>query len=155
MTIPVGPLPPRKVATPNRANYCSIAILHLFPKKLETWKAPPKNSSGTTLGKGNGIKLGAIRNTLEERIENLGNIIGNMIGTQAVKKLHPHTSPPASSPKGKKMNPLGRIFSQLIGCMHILFLDMAATIFVPQLIPLLQSTLYPFWGYLFCSILIS
>jgi len=77
-----------------------------------------------------------------------------------IKKFHPHASPPAHSPKGEKMNPLGCMFSRLIGCMHILFPHIVATIFVPQLIPLLQSTLlqstlYLFWGYLFCSILIS
>jgi len=74
--IPVGPLPPRKVASPNRADYCSIAILHLFQKKLETWKAPPKNSRGTTLGKGNGIKWGANGNTLEEALRTSGTSLG-------------------------------------------------------------------------------
>jgi hypothetical protein len=38
---------------------------------------------------------------------------------------------------GKKLNPLGCMFSRLIGCKHILFLNMDATIFfLPQLIKL-------------------
>jgi hypothetical protein len=44
--------------------------------------------------------------------------------------------------QGKKMNPLGCMFSHLISCLHILFLDMVATNLLPQLIPLLQSTPY-------------
>jgi len=40
------PLPPRKVASPNRANYCSIAILHLFQKNLKLGRLPPKIAVG-------------------------------------------------------------------------------------------------------------
>jgi hypothetical protein len=46
MAIPVGPLPPRKVASPNRADYCSIAILHLFQKNLKLGRLPPKIAVG-------------------------------------------------------------------------------------------------------------
>jgi len=44
--IPVGPLPPRKVASPNRADYCSIAILHLFQKNLKLGRLPQKIAVG-------------------------------------------------------------------------------------------------------------
>jgi hypothetical protein len=46
MAIPVGPLAPRKVAGPNRANYCSIAILHSFQKTLKLGSLPPKIAVG-------------------------------------------------------------------------------------------------------------
>jgi hypothetical protein len=41
-----------------------------------------------------------------------------------ILKIHPHTPPPF--PKGKKMNSIGCMFSPLLGCIHILFLDMVA-----------------------------
>ncbi len=42
-----------------------------------------------------------------------------------IEKNHPQPTP---CPQGEKMNPLGCIFNNLIGGMHILFLDMVATI---------------------------
>jgi hypothetical protein len=63
-------------------------------------------------------------------IENLRNIIWNIwehaenMMEHKNKKLHPHTP---HTLKVKKMNPLGCMFSYLIGSMHILFLDMVVT----------------------------
>jgi hypothetical protein len=41
----------------------------------------------------------------------------------------PHLVTTVLLSQGKKLNPLGCMFSRLIGCMHILFLNMDATIF--------------------------
>jgi hypothetical protein len=62
----------------------------------------------------------AIGNTIgEHRWEQMG----NMMGTQE-RKFHPHPAPP----KRKNEHTLVCMFSSFIGCMHILFLDMVATI---------------------------
>jgi hypothetical protein len=93
-------------------------LFSIYSKNTWNLEGSPKNSSGTTLGKGNAIKWGAIGNTLGERNENFGNIIGNMIGTHTLKIsiFTPH--PPAPSPKGKKMNPPGHAYSILRHCCH-------------------------------------
>jgi hypothetical protein len=46
------------------------------------------------------------------------------VGTQEFLKFYYHTL------HGRKMNPLGFMFSHFIGCMYILFLDMIANIFL-------------------------
>ncbi len=70
-----------------------------------------------------------------------------MMGTQELKNsiLPPSLPPPPSlphPPKGKKMNLVGCMFTCLISYMHIVFLDMLATIFLPLLILLIRSTPY-------------
>jgi hypothetical protein len=64
-----------------------------------------------------------------EPIENLGNIIRNkweqnenIMGTKELKNT-------ILANQRKKRNPLGCMFSHLIGCIHILFLDMVTTFF--------------------------
>jgi hypothetical protein len=54
----------------------------------------------------------------------------NIMGTQ--EKKFPSSHHPTLHLKSKKDEPLGCMFSRLLGSMHILFLDMVATIFLPQ-----------------------
>jgi hypothetical protein len=61
-------------------------------------------------------------------------------GNTRILKIHPLTPPPP--PQAKKYEPTWVYAKSLIGCMHILFLDMVTTIFLPQLIPILQRTPY-------------
>jgi hypothetical protein len=61
------------------------------------------------------------------------------LANAGILKIHPLNPPP---PQAKKYEPTWVYAKSLIGCMHILFLDMATTIFLPQLITILQRTPY-------------
>jgi hypothetical protein len=57
----------------------------------------------------------------------LGEHHGNNLRTWWELKNWNFSSSHTSFPKGKKMNPLGCMYSCFIGCMHVIFLNMAIT----------------------------
>jgi hypothetical protein len=86
---------------------------------------------GRTLGKGYGIEQGAVGNTLEEHHERThwepGEHDWEHDGWEHMnKKFHPQTPFPL---RRKEDEPFGGYVQCLIGCMHVLFLDMVANNF--------------------------
>lgn len=74
---------------------------------------------------------------------NSGNIIGDIWKqhrNKQIKKFHSHPLPPPT--QRKEMNLLRSMLCHVISYMHISFLNTIASIFLPKLIPLLQSAPY-------------